>query len=183
MPLMTGKELNKEFIHYGHICFRKRLFEPVANYEYYFTKPIGGLWGSPIDGFGFKVWCEIEGYEKPDHYFDRWFKFKLTDDAKIFVLDGNDIEEIKHIPSIVNNHPNIDIKEYFIDFKEASKKYDAIFLANEALYHYLLYGWDCDSILIMNPDVVDCFENSPEIFKSSGEPYTKEDIENITNSI
>ena len=46
-----------------------------------------------------------------------------------------------------------------IDFESLSKSYDAIELHlsdSEDNLYMMLYGWDCDSILIMNPDVIVC---------------------------
>ena len=47
-----------------------------------------------------------------------------------------------------------------LDFEKLSHKYDAIEVnisSDDELY-YKLYGWDCDSILVMNPDVVQEFQ-------------------------
>ena len=44
----------------------------------------------------------------------------------------------------------------FLDFEKLSKSYDVIEVnisADRDLY-WELYGWDCDSILVMNPSVI-----------------------------
>ena len=42
-----------------------------------------------------------------------------------------------------------------LDFEELKKEYDAIeVIISDGLY-YALYGWDCDSILILNKDIVE----------------------------
>ena len=45
----------------------------------------------------------------------------------------------------------------FIDFEKlAEQGWDAVEvkISNDMRLYWALYGWDCDSILIMNPDVV-----------------------------
>ncbi|MFR3519297.1 MAG: hypothetical protein ACLTT4_12785 [Coprobacillus cateniformis] len=43
-----------------------------------------------------------------------------------------------------------------LDFEELKRQYDAIEvnISNDYGLYWKLYGWDCDSILVMNSDVV-----------------------------
>ena len=45
----------------------------------------------------------------------------------------------------------------FLDFEKLSKEYDAIEVNISECrdLYYSLYGWDCDSIVIMNPDIIE----------------------------
>ena len=42
-----------------------------------------------------------------------------------------------------------------LDFEKLSKDYDAIEVIDIGKFYWALYGWDCNSILIMNPDIVE----------------------------
>lgn len=80
------------------------------------------------------------------------FTVCLKEDAKIFVI--NSLEDLKNSP--LNNEHG----EKVLDFERISKKYDAIWLTEKGLNqtHYAypldLYGWDCETVLILNND---CF--------------------------
>ena len=43
-----------------------------------------------------------------------------------------------------------------LDFEKLAETYDAVevSISSDFDLYYKLYGWDCDSIVIMNPDVV-----------------------------
>ena len=43
-----------------------------------------------------------------------------------------------------------------LDFEKIYQKYDAveINISSDYMLYYFLYGWDCDSVLVMNPDVI-----------------------------
>ena len=70
---------------------------------------------------------------------------------------------IDNITDVKNNFIFIDNSEYDffnIDFEKMSKKFDAIYLTEQGEYktrfidRYSLYGWDCESILIMNKNII-----------------------------
>lgn len=86
---------------------------------------------------------------------DTKFEFMSANDANILELTTPD--DLKSIP--VKEQPiPIVLDDIFPDFENMLKNgIDAIQLnlsdGNYELY-FPLYGWDCDSILIMNPDVI-----------------------------
>ena len=43
-----------------------------------------------------------------------------------------------------------------LDFEKLAQEYDAIevLISGDPGLYYELYGWDCDSILIMNPEII-----------------------------
>jgi len=45
----------------------------------------------------------------------------------------------------------------YLDFNKLKEEYDAIevFISSDSRLYRALYGWDCDSILIMNKDVIE----------------------------
>lgn len=154
---------DKIYIHYGHATFDSNLFKPIQN-EQCWIKPIGGLWASPIDAkLGWKDWCEREEFRECIE--ENSFIFTLPE-ANIFVIDS--VEKLKELPTIAD--PVWKSISTLIDFKKCIEHgYDAIELnlsADHRLY-WELYGWDCDSILIMNPDKIK-METSTRVTMKSG---------------
>lgn len=148
---------NDMYIHYGSDAFDPDRFKKIANCAY-FNKPLGdtGFWASPVDAKnGWKTWCENESFNLDA--FDEYFCFELAEGAKVFhIRKGDDIYDL---PLIKNP---LAASSVCIDFEEAAKSWDAIEAhisddpAEDYRYsiYWLLYGWDCDSILIMNPDII-----------------------------
>lgn len=144
------------YIHYGAEAFDLGKFKKVSNCDY-FSKPYGGLWASPIDAKeGWKTWCENENFE-PHSGFDKHFCFELAKDAKVYHIRKAD--DIYELPLLAYS---MAVSTICIDFEEASKSWDAIevHISEDTATEYtnsvywLLYGWDCDSILIMNPNII-----------------------------
>lgn len=145
-----------KYIHYGSTSFQPDKFQPIKNNEWGGTKPIGGMWASPIDAeCGWKQWCTSEEFWLDK--LDANFEFSLSDDARVFHIKS--VKDLKKLPEWKGL---FDSTWYCIDFEKAMKQYDAIelHLSDEIKDDYLnslyfrLYGWDCDSILIMNPDII-----------------------------
>lgn len=152
-----------KYIHYGHTRFDRNAFTQVQN-ERMFPKPIGGLWASPIDSpWGWKDWCEAEQFKECRE--ENNFTFTLSDDAKILRI--YDVDDLKDLPE-VEIPPKFRFccdlyltKRYYLDFEKLSKEYDGmeVYIATEedgrnGNLYYALYGWDCNSICIFNPDII-----------------------------
>ena len=146
------------YIHYGSDKFDINKFLPIVNQDYDWTKPKqGGIWASPIDAeFGWQQWCISEDFHV--NKLNNYFVFDLLPTARICHIRS--IYDLKKLPKL---SPIVQSMYYNIDFELAKKRYDAIQLHLseetrcgdylESLY-FKLYGWDCDSILIMNPDII-----------------------------
>jgi hypothetical protein len=155
--------MGNTYVHYGSSKFQNEKFKSIKN-ELYFTKPSGGLWASPIDAkFGWKDWNECSSFAECSE--ENCFQFRLDADAKVLDiysekdLDGLPVKGLDGLPALDGLHS-------FLDFEELLRQgYDAIELhlsqekpVNTFGLHglrYRLYGWDCDSILVMNPDVIE----------------------------
>lgn len=141
---------DKIYIHYGHATFDPNIFKPIQNKQCW-VKPKGGLWASPIDAkLGWKDWCEREEFRECIE--ENSFRFTLPE-ANIFIIDS--VEKLKDLPTI-SDSIGISIST-LIDFEKCiALGYDAIELNLSADYrlYWDLYGWDCDSILVMNPDKI-----------------------------
>ena len=142
------------YIHYGHDEFR--LPKPIVN-EAYFTKPKGGLWASRKDGKGtWKTWCEQEEFRLDS--FESSFEFTLKDNAR--VLELSSIDQLDNLPKLNQDNYNKEDRysTCYLDFEALRQQYDAIEVTDIACLYWKLYAWDCNSILIMNPGIVEIKE-------------------------
>lgn len=148
--------IKNEFITYGLGKFDKSKFDSIKNAD--FVKPRGGLWSSPVNSdWGWKDWCESEGFR--EERLSNWFKFKLNEDSNIFVIDSlHDLNELYKIVKAVTYYGDI-----FPDFEELSELFDGMLLTDigqsaTRFTHPGLYGWDCESLLVFNPEVIEVVE-------------------------
>lgn len=138
-----------EYIHYGHKSFDRNKFDSIKNRPE-LPKPFGGIWACRTDAdLSWKNWCEDTefGANLKDN-----FIFTLSKNARILVIsDSKDLEKLPTIGTYT--------REIYccLDFEKLAEEYDAIEIyagSNRDLY-FKFYGWDCDSILIMNPDIIE----------------------------
>ena len=143
--------MNKRYTHYGHSSFDKASFHEVKN-QIGIPKPSGGLWASPDDtDFGWKEWVSESNL---DTNIDTSFSFTLKEDANVLVID--DITKLEDLPKTDSGLPlPIDIWT-FLDYEKLAGIYDAIevCITKDNRLHKQLYTWDCDTILIINPDII-----------------------------
>ena len=147
------------YIHYGAETFDPKKGFPIRN-EQYWVKPCGGLWASrETASYGWKEWCEQENFRECDPL--NSFRFVLRDGTKVAVISC--MADLKRLPA-----EETSLKFRFWgaipDFEECLRQgYDAIELCwygeeyqEQAAddMHYALYGWDCDSIVVLNPEVI-----------------------------
>lgn len=141
---------SKKYIHYGHKYFDMELFNWITNRGLY-VKPIGGLWASPVDAsFGWKDWNRDSRFVTCND--ENSFTFTLSDEARVLVIDNNDL--LKGLPQ---REEEFALDTWcLLDFEKLSEDYDAIelVLSSDGRLYWSLYGWDCDCILVMNPNVV-----------------------------
>lgn len=139
---------------YGKSKFCPSKFDPIKNRAW--IKPKGGLWSSPIDSkWGWKDWCESEEFniEKLSEFFEFTFKGKL--------LKIDSIEDASKLPWI--KHPGFELSFFLSaspDYEKIVKEYDGILLTekgeNQTRFAkgHSFYGWDCETVLIMNPSSI-----------------------------
>ncbi len=126
-------------------------FEAVTNKT--FIKPSGGLWASPVDSkFGWADWCRQESFG------DLTSSFEFSYTGNILIIDTvTDLEDMlwfKPEPLHWIEIPDFEaIRETGID---------AIWLTESGQWATRLsdprnlYGWDCESVLILNPKGINC---------------------------
>lgn len=147
----------KIYIHYGNTKFDESLFRQIKNK--FFIKPDGGLWASPLNArYGWKDWNEDSGFRLCDE--NNCFKFKLKDTAKVLEINSCvDLWVLPQNPIIPEYWKRNSINDkYYIDFEQLIKDgYDAILvnLSNDSDLYWTLYGWDCDSLLVFNKEVIE----------------------------
>lgn len=135
------------FIHYGSPQYIPEKFMSIKNAE--FVKPTGGLWASPIGSTcGWKSWCEAENFRLDT--FDDYFTFYLKDSSHILTLEYE--KDLIGIPQ-QNRSFWFDEAIVTLDFEKLLALYDALYYPNPSgELQWKLYGWDCDSLLVMNPE-------------------------------
>ena len=125
-------------------------FKPIEN-ETRFTKPHGGFWAcrkdDPDGWFSWDPEWVGENFEKENPFY-----FTLSEDARILTLSST--KDLRGLPKTIDFAPRCYIDSCYLDFEKLSEMYDAIEVTNINELYYLLYGWDCNSILIMNPRVI-----------------------------
>lgn len=131
-----------ELIHYGSQVYDGNKFKEIKNS---WTKPNGGLWTSPVDSlYGWYDWCKSENFR--DCNIENSFRLKLNIGAKICKIDT--LEDLLNLP-IYKTYPR------YLDFEKISLIYDCIWLTVNGQYDTRysepnLYGWDCESVLLLN---------------------------------
>jgi len=152
----------KIYAHYGHKKFNPDYFKPITNIPMC-NKPDGGLWASPNNsGRSWLNWLEENGYLIDPTEF---FLFTLSDSAKVYhIYTRADVEALPR-QQLPEPYHSILKDSIFPDFEALlNSGYDAIefHLSEEpkadkgigfGLY-FSLYGWDCDSLLVLNPQKI-----------------------------
>lgn len=144
-----GGNAQIEYIHYGSTVFLPGAVAPIRNTKM-MPKPQGGLWGTRADSeFGWKEWCEEQGFRQCHEA--QAFRFTLRPDARVLLItDADNLVDLPHVEGPLTTRWDC------LDFEKLATEYDAIevLITEDFRLNQRLYGWDCDSILIINPEVV-----------------------------
>lgn len=149
-----GKEVT--YIHYGHEAFNPDDFVEISNGGWIKPKT-GGLWASPVNAErGWKEWCEDECFRECTE--DNSFKFTMRDSSRIFYIDSKEALEAFAKRYASSKHDwmhcfmvtNVDFEQMIRDGWDALE----ISLSDYWELYHALYGWDCDSIVVLNKDAV-----------------------------
>lgn len=137
-----------DLIHYGSSSFDVGKIRPIINIGR--EKPAGGLWTSPTSSkYGWADWCiDAEYYDcsKKDS-----FIVQLKSNSRVCIIDS--LEDLLELPLIGEFKDKL-------DFELLATMCDAIWLTEQGQkethlsYPVNLYGWDCESVLIMNPKCI-----------------------------
>ncbi|MBQ7504687.1 MAG: hypothetical protein IJT79_05150 [Ruminococcus sp.] len=139
-----------KYIHYGHSSFSKEQFQKIENHRQW-IKPKGGLWGSQIfNEYGWKQWC-LDNNFRPERL-KEYFCFILTKEARLLkIKQPEDLDSLPRIKGTESFEHSV-----FLDYEKLCEDYDAIevFFNGDLDFQADLCGWDCNSILVLNPEVV-----------------------------
>ena len=127
------------------------------------NKPKGGLWSSPYNKDTISGWyqfCKDENFIKGDNSVG--VIFSLKEEARIYTIDTKE-----DLDNLANKYPIV-VKENLrynfmstIDYTKVSKDYDAIYLTDKGQWATrfsrpnTLYGWDCETLLVLNFNAID----------------------------
>ncbi len=121
-------------------------------------KPLGGLWGSPVDSEHSWFNWALENDFNQDR-FDTHFKFEVN--GNILTIDCE--EDLYLLPWISTSKliPGWPLCGESVSFERlVERDIDAIFLTEKGQYQThlshprSLYGWDCESVLVLNPECI-----------------------------
>lgn len=145
---MRFYEKDLHLIHFGSKEFKSEKFYPIHNAGW--NKPVGGLWTSPVVcDYGWRDWCHSENFRTCDY--ENAFTLKLVN-RKVILIDS--LKDLESVPSVRTSYGT-----FSIDFEHMLKEgVDAIYLTEngQSCTRFSrpqnLYGWDCECVLILNPD-------------------------------
>ena len=155
------------YIHYGSDHYDPEKFMPIKNNPL-FVKPEGGIWSSPENApYGWKEWCEDQDFHTEK--LEKHFRFAFAPHANILQINcRGDLAELPIVePPMVNGvaFPTSIMPWVLLDFEkllaegvdaiQVNMSSDTAINFDDRLYQ-ALYGWDCDSVLVMNKDVIIC---------------------------
>ena len=140
-----NKHMELELITYGCGAFDLKKFQPIKSTQW--VKPYGGLWASPVNSnYGWKNWCLENSFGSLDSH----FIFNYV--GNILIIDSHD--DLNELPYMNINGLDLECP----NFEKLATMYDAILLTEIGQQKTRLsiprhlYGWDCESVLIMNPN-------------------------------
>lgn len=148
-----GKQL---YIHYGADHFDPDRFN-IRNRNPAWVKPLGGFWASRIDTrYGWKQFCDTNDLWNTSADKIPSFIFSLKDTANIVTI--NTLEDLHALPEC-KDLEGFSMGEYYIDFEKCKANgIDAIDIpdinADREQIKWALCCWDCDCILILNPEII-----------------------------
>lgn len=141
--------------HYGHNQFDPSKFVKIENSGW--IKPIGGLWTSPINSeFGWVDFYDEQECAGLDMDINKYFDIHIKVDNMLVINSYDDLNILPWMKSEIGNA---------IDFEALAKVYDAFHLTLNGMRDCInghipgidrtIWGWDCETILIMNKHCVE----------------------------
>jgi|GEM_PF-2510319 len=144
-PAVAQQRLVLSLRHYGARQYDPSKFKPIT--DDHLVKPRGGFWASPVGcNYGWREWCDAESFGDLSTHFDIEFE------GVALVIDS--LEDARDQLPWVELMPNWS----FPLFQPLEMSgIDAVYLTERGQQEtrfarpHSLYGWDCESVLVMNP--------------------------------
>lgn len=145
--------------HFGSETFHPEYFGKIVN-DPSRSKPYGGLWASRVDAsHGWEEFCRCAHYQTKS--LRKHFDFTLLPDANVYTIHS--MKDLTALPMRENPNPAV-YGMYLPDFEKCVRLgIDAVELAwyggefrqaGSGPVGNALRSWDCDSIVILNPDII-----------------------------
>ena len=146
--MIVRERFEKKYIHYGDTKFRKDKFEEIKNCS--FVKPTGGLWACRLgQKYSWRKWNETSNLKRCDKA--NSFTFSLVKGTKVLVINSSEeLASCKYIKNLEHGIVTLDFERIKADGIGAIE----VNISADPNLYWDLYGWDCDSVLILNPDCV-----------------------------
>ena len=179
---LVREAVQQHYQSYGIGKYDRNKVKPIVNRrDIAKNKPTGGLWASPVGAkFDWRAYNKQEVYRVYDD--DDYFEFTIKPNARVLKLKTED--DIKKLPMQWDNPSMKSIASRYKgtiwaypDFEELSKHYDVIDYSLNAETYEPLSGWDCDSILVLNPDVIEIVKNDNPHETSTKRKMTQDEID------
>lgn len=153
-------KMSDEYVHYGCNAdgFDMDEFCEVKNIPFS-TKPLGGFWASPtsVFSFGWERFCREQQYQ-PRMGLERKFYFCLDINANVFRMKSiNDYHALPKTDVVGNGKEFIDFEACVCQGIDAIEYVYSVAHKDKEIGEEMdirMMGWDCDSILILNPAII-----------------------------
>ncbi len=157
LSLISQKEVEQlEVIHYGSKQYIPEHVKPITDIG--FVKPEGGLWTSPVNSSNsWKDWCHNGDFGICEE--SNSFRLKFKSNTRIYKIDSK-----SDLSALTFYQPYLSSSMRFLHYRYLTQFIDALWLTDKgqqdtAFLEGGLYGWDCESVLILNPHC--CYQSSP----------------------
>ena len=145
--------------HFGSKAFHPEYFTRITN-DPVRSKPYGGLWASRVGAsHGWKEFCETAQYQTK--HLQKHFDFTLRPNAHIHTI--RTIEDLFVLPMRENPNPAVYgacLPDFVMCIKLGIDAVELTWYGEEfrqpgsGPVGGALRSWDCDSIVILNPDII-----------------------------
>lgn len=142
------------------IAFDKQCININLNSRGIINKPCEAWWGSPLDAeYGWKEWCESEEFGNYD--FDNPIQWKLKSNTNILQIDMDDIIDYEHrLLKYIDRISTLDRSLNF--YRLLDDNISTVQLMDACIGHafinrieLMFNGWDCESICVLDKDVIE----------------------------
>lgn len=150
------------YVHYGAKSYARENFETIKDRDYS-NKPDGGLWACACQAKNsWQSWCIENNFRRTN--LGEYFYFNLSPTANILRIKSlEDCKELILRPVGYMHEEYLDSNYEVIEYRACMEsgidaieyKYDvASELEEFEEINKIMWGWDCDSVLILNPDII-----------------------------
>lgn len=162
------------YVHYGSNTYDRGRHKKISEAQVH--KPHGGYWASNVTAeFSWRDWASREDF--CEYQDSDCVRFKLAPNARVLKLETpEDIEWLAAQYGTKQDHIDfvgcffgapaslrkIGLGDIVLDWKSIAMDFDGIDYSFSKL-NDTLFSWDCDSVVIFNPDIVECTNPEQDI--------------------